>query len=176
MHGQVRDTDGKPLAGAIVDVWHANTRGNYSFFDQTQSEYNMRRRIQTDADGKYRFRSIVPSGYGVPGGSNIDRLLASVGRHGNRPAHIHFFVSAPGHKHLTTQINIDGDPYLHDDFAYATRDELIPPVTRKTDPEEIHAAGLNAPFAEIAFDFVLAPATKTAEIDASHRARALADA
>jgi catechol 1,2-dioxygenase len=45
MHGQVRDIDGKPLAGAIVDVWHANTKGNYSTFDKSQSAYNMRRRV-----------------------------------------------------------------------------------------------------------------------------------
>jgi len=59
--GQVRDTEGKPVAGAIVDVWHANTKGGYSFFDPSQSPYNLRRRIETDAEGRYRFRSILPS-------------------------------------------------------------------------------------------------------------------
>jgi catechol 1,2-dioxygenase len=176
MHGQVRDASGKPVAGAIVDVWHANTKGTYSYFDKTQSDYNMRRRIETDADGRYKSRSIVPAGYGVPGGSQIERLLALVGRHGNRPAHIHFFVSAHGYRHLTTQINIDGDPYLRDDFAYATRDELIPPVFRHKDTADAHAAGLNAPYSEIAFDFVLAPATNASEQHESSRARALADA
>jgi catechol 1,2-dioxygenase len=176
MHGQVRDISGKPVAGAIVDVWHANTKGNYSYFDKTQSDYNLRRRIETDADGRYRFRSVVPSGYGVPDGSNIDRLLKSVGRHGKRPAHIHFFVSAHGPRHLTTQINIDGDPYLHDDFAYATRADLIPAVIRHDDAAEIHAAGLSAPYSEIAFDFVLTPAEGTTEEQESTRARALAKA
>ncbi|HEY0270395.1 MAG TPA: catechol 1,2-dioxygenase [Sphingomonas sp.] len=176
MHGQVRDVDGKPVAGAIVDVWHADTKGNYSYFDKSQSDYNLRRRIETDAEGRYRFRSIMPSGYAVPGGSNIEKLLASVGRHGNRPAHIHFFVAARGYRHLTTQINIDGDPYLRDDFAYATRDGLIPAVVRHTDAAEIHAAGLNAPYAEIAFDFVVTPADAADEEQESSRARALADA
>ena len=78
-----------------------------------------------------------------------------LGRHGNRPAHIHFFVTAPNYRKLTTQINIDGDAYLHDDFAFATRDGLIPEVRRSTDPVEIRARGLNAPFAQITFDFVL---------------------
>jgi catechol 1,2-dioxygenase len=90
-----------------------------------------------------------------------------------RPAHIHFFVSAAGHRHLTTQINIDGDPYLHDDFAYATRDALIPAVIRHSDADDIRAAGLNAPYAEIAFDFVLAPTRAAAEENESSRARAL---
>ena len=125
MRGQVRDTHGKPLAGAIVDVWQANTGGTYSWFDATQSDFNLRRRIETDAQGNYRFRSIVPSGYGCPPTGPTQQLLDQLGRHGQRPAHIHFFISAPGYRHLTTQINLSDDPYVHDDFAYATRDELI---------------------------------------------------
>ncbi len=62
LHGQVKDTQGRPVENAIVDIWHANTLGNYSFFDQSQSEYNLRRRIRTGADGRYSVRSIVPSG------------------------------------------------------------------------------------------------------------------
>ncbi len=58
MEGQVRDVLGKPIAGAVVDVWHANTMGNYSHFDPTQAAYNLRRRIETDKDGRYRFRSM----------------------------------------------------------------------------------------------------------------------
>jgi len=130
MHGVVRDLDGKPVANAIVDVWHANTKGTYSFFDKSQSKYNLRRRIQTGADGRYEFRTIVPAGYGIPPDGPTQRLVNELGRHGQRPAHIHFFVSAPGHRHLTTQINIAGDKYLYDDLAFATREGLIPKVVR----------------------------------------------
>ncbi len=156
--GQVRDTDGKPVAGAVVDVWHANTKGFYSFFDPTptpQSPYNLRRRIETDAEGRYRFRTIMPSGYGCPPDGPTQELLNHLGRHGKRPAHVHFFVEAPGFRKLTTQINISDDPYLHDDFAFATRDGLIPELVRHTDPAEIKARGLDAPFATIKFDFEL---------------------
>ncbi|HEY9348659.1 MAG TPA: catechol 1,2-dioxygenase [Inquilinus sp.] len=155
MDGQVRDADGNPVAGAIIDVWHANTLGGYSFFDPSQEKFNLRRRIEADAEGRYRFRSILPSGYACPPNGPTQALLDQLGRHGRRPAHIHFFVSAPGHRKLTTQINIDGDAYLHDDFAFATRDGLIPVVHRVDDPAEIHARGLNAPFAQITFDFIL---------------------
>jgi catechol 1,2-dioxygenase len=167
MEGQVRDMNGAPIPGAIVDVWHANTRGNYSYFDPTQSAYNLRRRILADANGHYKFRSILPSGYAVPPGGTTDRLLQAIGRHGRRPAHIHFFVSAPGYRHLTTQINIAGDPDLYEDFAYATREELIAPVERHTGS----AAGLNDSFSEIEFDFVLAPAKDNRELSLSDRAR-----
>lgn len=173
MHGHVRDVEGRAVPNAVVDVWHANTKGNYSYFDKTQSDFNMRRRVKADAEGRYEFRSIVPSGYSVPPNGSTDQLLKAVGRHGNRPAHIHFFVSAPGHRHLTTQINIDGDPFLHDDFAYATHDDLIPPVVRKDDPESIHAAGLNGPFADIAFDFTLLPTDKADHEVFSTRQRVL---
>ena len=155
MDGQVRDVNGKPVSGTVVDVWHANPLGGYSFFDPSQPKYNLRRRIETDAGGRYRFRSILPAGYACPPNGPTQKLLDRLGRHGRRPAHIHFFVSAPGYRKLTTQINIDGDEYLHDDFAFATRDGLIPEVRRSADPAEVRARGLNAPFAEITFDFVL---------------------
>ena len=54
-----------------------------------------------------------------------------------------------------TQINIAGNKYLHDDFAFGTRDGLIPAVQRISDAREIHKAGLNKPFARIHFDFAV---------------------
>jgi catechol 1,2-dioxygenase len=171
MHGQVRDLSGAPVAGAKVEVWHANTRGGYSFFDKSQSVFNLRRTIITDANGEYAFRSIVPSGYACPPGGSTEAILKAIGRHGRRPAHIHFFVSAPGRRHLTTQINIDGDPDLRDDFAYATREELIPPVARHDAGGPGARLGLEGPYAEIAFDFVLLPARSERESEPSPRAR-----
>jgi catechol 1,2-dioxygenase, proteobacterial len=172
MDGVVTDTSGKPIAGAQVEVWHANTLGNYSYFDKSQSAYNLRRTIVTDAEGRYRFRSILPSGYGCPPNGSTQQLLDQLGRHGRRPAHIHFFVSAPDHRKLTTQINIDGDEYLHDDFAFATRDGLIPAVVRHTDATDIHANGLNAPFATITFDFALHPLNSAVRATDVQRLRA----
>ena len=87
MEGQVRDVNGKPVAGAVIDVWHANTKGGYSFFDPAQSKYNLRRRIETDAQGRYRFRSILPAGYACPPDGVTQELLDRLGRHGHRPAH-----------------------------------------------------------------------------------------
>ncbi|MBI1205988.1 MAG: catechol 1,2-dioxygenase [Azospirillum sp.] len=171
--GQVRDTDGTPVAGAIVDVWHANTKGGYSYFDKTQSDFNLRRRIRTDATGHYRARSIVPSGYGCPVGSPTQQILDRLGRHGRRPAHIHFFVSAPGHRHLTTQINLAEDEYVHDDFAFATREELIVVSRRTTDLAEARKRGLDQPFTEVVFDIELV-STAAAELQQrSRRPRAL---
>jgi catechol 1,2-dioxygenase len=123
--GVVTDEKGQPLKDAIVDIWHADVKGRYSYFDDTQSEYNLRRRIKTDSEGRYTVRSYVPSGYGCPPDGSTQRLLDQIGRHGQRPAHIHFFITKPGYRHLTSQINIAGDKYTYDDFAFATRDELV---------------------------------------------------
>lgn len=155
MQGTVYAADGKPLPNAWVEVWHANLMGNYSFFDKSQSDFNLRRTIVTDDQGRYRFRSIMPVGYGCPPDGTTQRLLNKLARHGRRPAHIHFFVSAPGHRKLTTQINIDGDAYLWDDFAFASREGLVPGVVRVTDPRELAAREVQKPFASIDFDFRL---------------------
>jgi catechol 1,2-dioxygenase len=155
MQGTVYDGKGAPLPNAQVEVWHANLMGNYSFFDKSQSHFNLRRTIITDDKGRYQFRSIMPSGYGCPPDGTTQALLNKLGRHGQRPAHVHFFVTAPGHRRLTTQINIDGDAYLWDDFAFASREGLVPGVAHVTDPKELVKRDLKQPFASIDFDFRL---------------------
>jgi catechol 1,2-dioxygenase len=168
LEGQVLDLDGKPIAGATVDLWHANTKGNYSYFDQSQSEYNLRRRIITDAEGRYRARSIVPSGYGCDPQGPTQECLDQLGRHGQRPAHIHFFISAPGYRHLTTQINLSGDQYLWDDFAYATRDGLVGEVKFAE-----NVRGIDGRVAELEFSFQLQKAASAEDEQRSQRPRAL---
>ncbi|MDP2244810.1 catechol 1,2-dioxygenase [Pseudomonas sp.] len=174
LEGVVRDTDGAPVAGAVVDLWHANTQGNYSYFDKSQSEYNLRRRIVTDSEGRYRARSIVPCGYGCSPDGPTQECLDLLGRHGQRPAHIHFFISAPGHRHLTTQINLAGEQYLWDDFAYATRDGLVGDITFVEDAAVANDRGVQGSrFAELQFDFQLQKAPAAQAEQRSNRPRAL---
>lgn len=173
LEGVVTDTAGAPVAGAVVDLWHANTKGNYSYFDQSQSDYNLRRRIVTDAEGRYRARSIVPCGYGCAPDGPTQECLNLLGRHGQRPAHIHFFVSAPGHRHLTTQINLAGEQYLWDDFAYATREGLVGDIQFVEDEAAARDRGIEGKrFATLAFDFQLqkAPGAKAEQRSARPRA------
>ncbi|HEY4548096.1 MAG TPA: catechol 1,2-dioxygenase [Pedomonas sp.] len=172
LHGQVRDVNGAPIEGAKVEIWHANSLGNYSYFDTTQSEFNLRRTIFTDADGRYVTRTTLPVGYACPEGGSTETILKNIGRHGNRPAHVHYFVSAENKRHLTTQINIDGDPYLHDDFAYATRDELVPPVKRLTGGALAERCSVSGEHVEIQFDIMLHAASSKQEEHASARPRA----
>jgi len=154
MRGRVVGEDGQPVKGALVEVWHANHLGNYSHFDKSQPAFNLRRSIRTGEDGTYSFRSVVPIGYSVPPQGKTQQLLDQLGRHGHRPAHIHFFVSAPGFRKLTTQINIDGDPYLWDDFAFATREGLVPAV-KQEEGATGKPYGVDGQFSLIDFDFSL---------------------
>ena len=160
MEGTVRDTQGKPVPHAIVDVWHAGQGGGYSFFDPSLQEFNYRRRIETDEKGHYLSHSLLPPGYAVPPGSPTQQLLDVLGRHGNRPAHIHFMISGKNHVPLTTQVNIPGDEYLNDDFAFATRDALVVELHKITDPKKIAQYRQNGPFTYIEFDFTLQVADK----------------
>ncbi|WP_420477153.1 dioxygenase [Noviherbaspirillum sp. ST9] len=169
MEGTIRDTCGKPLPGAIIDVWHANEKGAYSHFDPSQAAFNLRRRIVADDQGRYRFRSVLPPGYAIPPASPTSELFDLLGRHGNRPAHIHFLVSAGGKRTLTTQVNIPGDTFIDDDFAFATRDGLV--VTMEDVPAQggYESLGIDTPFTRIRFDFVLQPAV--GERDTLHMGR-----
>lgn len=128
MSGRITGPDGEPVKNAILHVWHANSKGFYSHFDPTgeQSPFNNRRRIRLGADGRYAFHSKMPRGYSVPPEGSAEQLMKLLGRHGDRPAHVHFFIEAPGYRTLTTQINFGDDPHARDDFAFGTRDGLLP--------------------------------------------------
>jgi catechol 1,2-dioxygenase len=134
MSGVVRGPDGEPVKGTVLHVWHANSKGFYSHFDPTgeQSPFNNRRRIKLGDDGRYSFESKMPRGYSCPPGGATEKLMQLLGRHGDRPAHVHFFVEAPGYRALTTQINFGDDPLARSDFAFGTRDGLLPVPDRSS--------------------------------------------
>ncbi|MEX6632310.1 dioxygenase family protein [Hyphococcus lacteus] len=164
MSGRITGPDGEQVKDAIMHVWHANSKGFYSHFDPTgtQSPFNNRRRIKLGEDGRYSFHSKMPCGYAVPPGGSADQLMKVLGRHGNRPAHVHFFIEAPGYRTLTTQINFGDDPHAHDDFAFGTREGLLPVPDRSSGSSEIH------------FDFKLQRAKSDGDQSFSKRARASA--
>ena len=169
MEGQVLDTDGQPVANAMMDVWHANEVGGYSHFFPGMKPYELRRRIETDAQGHYRFRSFLPPGYGIPPNSPTAELFEALGRHGKRPAHIHFLVVAPGLRTLTTQVNIPGDTYIDDDFAFATRDGLIIELEKDVAPAGYESLGITAPFTRSRFNFVMQKALNEDETSPAAR-------
>jgi protocatechuate 3,4-dioxygenase beta subunit len=124
--GHVTDVQGRPVAGAGVEVWHANAAGRYENQDpDNQPEHNLRGRLRTDAAGRFAFRSIRPGGYALPGDGPVGALAQRLGLSLDRPAHIHFAVNAPGHPRLVTAIFDGSDPAIGRDALFAVRPELV---------------------------------------------------
>lgn len=124
--GHVAGPKGEPLAGAEVEVWHANAEGRYENQDpDNQPEHNLRGRFVTDAQGRFHFRSIRPAGYALPDDGPVGQLARRIGLSLDRPAHIHFAVTAPGYRRLVTSIFDGSDPAIGRDALFAVKPGLI---------------------------------------------------
>jgi protocatechuate 3,4-dioxygenase beta subunit len=102
VEGRVLDEKGAPVADALVDVWQANARGRYAHERDANPapldpHFQGWAQLRTDADGRYRVRTIQPGAYPVEAGWT-------------RPPHIHFKVARRGYHELTTQMYFAGDP------------------------------------------------------------------
>lgn len=133
VRGVVYDADGQPVANAKVDVWQASPVGLYENQDPTQADMNLRGVFTTDSQGGYFMRTVCPSGYPVPTDGPCGELLAAQLRHPNRPAHLHFMVSSPGHKVLITQVFADDDANLTSDPVFGVTAPLVGHFTQQTD-------------------------------------------
>ena len=124
--GKVTGLSGEPLAGALVEVWHANAAGRYENQDpDNQPEHNLRGRFATDAGGAFHFRTIRPGGYSLPDDGPVGQLARRLGLSLDRPAHIHFAVTAPGYRRLVTAIFDGSDPAIGRDALFAVKPDLI---------------------------------------------------
>jgi protocatechuate 3,4-dioxygenase beta subunit len=133
VRGTVTSTDGTPLPEAVVDVWQTGPDGGYDIWDQRQPEGNFRGRVRVEQDGSYEFQTMLPRPYTVPTSGPVGRYLEAMGQHPWRPAHIHFKVTAPGHKTLVTQVFFPGDPYLENDTIGAVKPALVRQVAKHDD-------------------------------------------
>ena len=95
--GRVTDCDGKPLAGALLDVWSGDGDGKYDVQLSAEPTMKARGRFRTDAEGRYWFWSIRPTYYPVPDDGPVGEMMRATDRSIYRPGHIHMMVSADGH-------------------------------------------------------------------------------
>ncbi|MCD2191164.1 intradiol ring-cleavage dioxygenase [Actinomycetospora soli] len=148
--GRVLDLQGRPLEGACLDVWSDNADGFYDVQQpDLQPTWNNRGRFITGDDGRYRFRGIKPTSYPIPDDGPVGQMLSRLGRHPYRPAHMHFLVTAPGHRELVTHTFVGGDVYLESDAVFGVKESLIAPFERREDADAQWRS---------TYDFVLAPA------------------
>ncbi len=125
VRGQIVDEFKRPVADAIVDVWHSSPVGFYENQDERQEDMNLRGKFKTNQHGEFFFTTIRPSGYPVPTNGPCGELLRAQKRHPNRPAHIHFMISKPGHKVLITQVFDATDENLSSDPVFGVSKQLV---------------------------------------------------
>lgn len=133
VHGRVTDIRGKPVAGAIVDVWQASPVGLYENQDPAQPDRNLRGRFETNAEGRFHFRSVRPAGYPVPTDGPCGEMLRAQDRHPYRPAHIHFMISKEGYKTLVTQVFANDDNCIAADVVFGVTPALSGNFERQPD-------------------------------------------
>ena len=156
VEGTVRDIRGQPIAGATLDVWQANEDGFYDVQQKgLQPDNNLRGVFTADLQGRYSFRSAYPHFYPIPDDGTVGNLLKALDRQPNRPAHIHFIVSAPGFKPVTTHIFTPDCPWLRDDAVFGVKQSLIADFRRVQDPAKAKARGLAESHWEVTADFIL---------------------
>jgi catechol 1,2-dioxygenase len=126
----VQDAQGRPIAGADVDVWHCSTEGFYENQDPGQADMNLRGGFTTDASGKIWLRSIKPAGYPIPVDGPVGDLLRKQGRPNMRPAHIHFLIRKDGFKTQASQVYCSDDPHLQTDVQFGVTRALIGRIVR----------------------------------------------
>jgi protocatechuate 3,4-dioxygenase beta subunit len=121
----IKDTNGRPIEGAEVDVWHSSPEGFYEQQDPNQAEMNLRGKFMTDARGHFSFRSVKPAGYPIPIDGPVGDLVRATGRHHYRPAHLHFLIFKNGFKTLISQVYVNDDARLDSDVQFGVTRALV---------------------------------------------------
>jgi catechol 1,2-dioxygenase len=134
----VVDPDGRPVAGAEVDVWHASPVGLYENQDPEQVDMNLRGKLTTDDDGRFWFRTVRMAGYPIPTDTVVGRMLEVQDRHPFRPAHLHALIYKEGFKTLISQVYDSEDPHLETDVQFGVTRALVGHMARHADPHPAH--------------------------------------
>jgi hydroxyquinol 1,2-dioxygenase len=156
-HGRVTDTAGKPVANCVMDVWSGDGEGFYDMQKGPDAGMALRAQFRTDKDGNYRFWSIRPSYYPVPDDGPVGGMLHRMGRHPNRPGHMHMMLNAPGHERLITHIFVSDSPYLDSDAVFGVRDSLVVPFDEHAPGKAPDGRTLDKAFYTAKYDFKLVP-------------------
>jgi hydroxyquinol 1,2-dioxygenase len=127
----------KPIADAMVDVWHADADGIYDVqaANWSSAEASLRAVFRTDLEGRFSFKSILPKSYPIPTDGTVGDMLHATKRSPMRPAHIHFKIEKAGFDALITHVFVEGDEYLDSDAVFGVRGSCIGNYER-------HAAGV----------------------------------
>jgi hydroxyquinol 1,2-dioxygenase len=153
--GTIKGPDGEAVPNARIEVWQADARGFYDVQYTSEDAHRARGVLHSLADGRYHFRSIVAEPYPIPHDGPVGKMLAALGRHPWRPAHLHFMIAAPGYERLVTHVFREGDRYLDSDAVFGVRSSLV--AEWVSHPAGIAPDGtpMATPFSTLEFNFVL---------------------
>jgi hydroxyquinol 1,2-dioxygenase len=155
VHGVVRDLEGDPVAGGVLDVWQADTEGAYESQLPDIDEARLRGKYTTREDGSYCLRTIAPKGYTIPMDGPVGELISQTEISHFRPAHVHFLINVPGYEPLITHLFQEGAEYLDSDVVFGTKQELVVRFEDR-DPGPTPDGGTSeTPWVEARYDFVL---------------------
>jgi catechol 1,2-dioxygenase len=151
-----KDSSGRPIERAIVDIWQSSPEGYYENQDPVQADMNLRGKFTTDRTGHIHFRSVKPAGYPVPVDGPVGALLRKQGRHNMRPAHLHFLAEKGGFKTLVSQVYVPDDPNLDTDSQFGVTRHLIGDFVRH-DTGTPPSADVTAPWYTLDYTFTMEP-------------------
>jgi hydroxyquinol 1,2-dioxygenase len=162
--GRVLSIDGKPIQGAILDIWQVASNGMYENTDPTQIDFNLRGRLCAAEDGRYHFWTVKPVPYPIPKDGPAGLILNGAARHNMRAAHIHIIAEAPGYQKVISELFSAGDPYLHSDAVFGVKDSLVVDYVLHETPEDAQKYGRSVPFYTAEYDIVLVAGETKSEV------------
>jgi hydroxyquinol 1,2-dioxygenase len=152
IYGRITNTSGEGVPNASIEIWQPDEDGDYDLQKHDPKEMDLRGRFFTDVSGRYHLRTIRPLGYMIPMDGPVGDMIRAQGRHGFRPAHIHFLIGAPGYREVVTALYLAGDDHIDSDTVFGVTDSLV---------AEVKDQDSGSPFKgvpSLRFDFTLAAA------------------
>jgi protocatechuate 3,4-dioxygenase beta subunit len=157
VRGRVLDLDGRPIAGAEVDVWQNGADQLYAVQRPEAEEDHLRGRFLTRDDGSYSFVAVRPTPYPIPYDGPVGKMLDLTGRHPWRPAHVHMIIRADGYRTLTTHVFDVESEYLDSDAVFAVKPSLTREFVTHAPNDPDTPEGVTTEWVSVENDLVLAP-------------------
>ncbi|KAL3481099.1 Intradiol ring-cleavage dioxygenase [Aspergillus californicus] len=151
----IKDSTGNPIGGVKVDVWEGDSKGFYDVQNPNRDGPDGRGVLRSNDDGLFWFNAIVPVPYPIPMDGPVGKMLTALGRHPNRPGHVHFMLDGEGYDLLITALYPRGDPYETSDPVFGVKESLVVDLSTVEDEAMAKKYGVKLGTRLLTYDFVL---------------------
>ncbi|KAL2816666.1 Intradiol ring-cleavage dioxygenase [Aspergillus granulosus] len=169
----IKDSSGNPVEGVKVDVWEGDSNGFYDVQNPGRTGPDGRGVLRSDAEGKFFFQAIVPVPYPIPMDGPVGKMLKALGRHPNRPGHVHFMLDKPGYDLLITALYPRGDPYETSDPVFGVKESLVVDLSEVKDEGMATEYGVKVGTKLLTYDFVLLSDQEARELRKKNAVKAM---